>query len=182
MRGASLSRRRLCRSAARFAGLAGILFAARTGIVSPSIGVGLEFFAIAVVALGAGGLPSGRVKIGETLVGALILMMVFNYMTIRGIPGTWQTTATGLLLLAAMLAGRIVQGQGGAEAAVGLEAAALAESGRLARSLGRNAIDRRDAGARRRVRGRSIRALRRCRTSSPWSSRTPRSPSSRSAP
>ena len=123
-----------------FAGLAGILFAARTGIVSPSIGVGLEFYAIAVVALGAGGLPSGRVKIGETLVGALILMMVFNYMTIRGIPGTWQTTATGLLLLAAMLAGRIVQGQGGAEAAVGLEAAALAESGRLARSLGRNAI------------------------------------------
>src|SRR5207344_3350464 len=90
-----------------FAGLGGVLFAARTGIVSPSIGVGLEFYAIAVVALGAGGLPSGRVKAGETLIGALILMMVFNYMTIRGIPGTWQTTATGLLLLAAMLAGRM---------------------------------------------------------------------------
>ena len=99
----------------------------------PSIGVGLEFFAIAVVALGAGGLPAGRVKIGETLVGALILMMVFNYMTIRGIPGTWQTTATGLLLLAAMVVGRLVQGQGGGEAAVGLEASALAESGRLGR-------------------------------------------------
>ncbi len=123
-----------------FAGLAGILFAARTGIVSPSIGVGLEFFAIAVVALGAGGLPAGRVKTAETLVGALILMMVFNYMTIRGIPGTWQTTATGLLLLAAMVAGRLVQGGGGGEAAVGLEAAALAERGRLARGLGRNAI------------------------------------------
>ena len=123
-----------------FAGLAGILFAARTGIVSPSIGVGLEFFAIAVVALGAGGLPPGRVKTGETLIGALILMMVFNYMTIRGIPGTWQTTATGLLLLAAMVAGRLVQGGGGGEAAVGLDTAALAESGRLARSLGRNAI------------------------------------------
>jgi ribose transport system permease protein len=123
-----------------FAGLAGILFAARTGIVSPSIGVGLEFFAIAVVALGAGGLPAGRVKTGETLIGALILMMVFNYMTIRGIPGTWQTTATGFLLLAAMVAGRLVQGRGADDAAVGLEAAALAESGRLARSLGRNAI------------------------------------------
>jgi ribose/xylose/arabinose/galactoside ABC-type transport system permease subunit len=125
---------------AAFAGLAGILFAARTGIVSPSIGVGMEFFAIAVVALGAGGLPAGRVKIGQTLVGALILMMVFNYMTIRGIPGTWQTTATGFLLLAAMLAGRFVQGRGTGEAAVGLEAAALAETGRFARGLGRNAI------------------------------------------
>lgn len=122
-----------------FAGVAGIFFAARTGIVSPSIGVGMEFFAIAVVALGAGGLPSGRVKAGETLVGALILMMVFNYMTIRGIPGTWQTTATGLLLLAAMVAGRLVQGRA-PEAAVGLEATSLAEAGGLARTLGRNAI------------------------------------------
>jgi ribose transport system permease protein len=123
-----------------FAGLGGILFAARTSIVSPSIGVGLEFYAIAIVALGAGGLPSGRVKIGETVIGALILMMVFNYMTIRGIGGTWQTTATGLLLLAALLVGRIVQGRGTGDAAVGLEAAALLESGRLARTLGRNAV------------------------------------------
>src|SRR5262249_17731363 len=120
--------------------LAGILFAARTGIVSPSIGVGLEFYAIAVVALGAGGLPSGRVKTGETLIGALILMMGFNYMTIRGIPGTWQATPTGLLLLAAMVVGRAVQGAATSEAAVGLEAATRAEGGRLARSLGRNAI------------------------------------------
>ncbi|HZP18834.1 MAG TPA: ABC transporter permease [Bauldia sp.] len=123
-----------------FAGLAGILFAARTGIVSPSIGGGMEFYAIAVVALGAGGLPAGRVKVGETLIGALILMMVFNYMTIRGIPGTWQTTATGFLLLLAMVAGRAVQGRSPGEAAVGLEAASLVESGRFARSLGRNAI------------------------------------------
>jgi ribose/xylose/arabinose/galactoside ABC-type transport system permease subunit len=123
-----------------FAGLGGILFAARTSIVSPSIGVGLEFYAIAVVALGAGGLPPGRVRIGETVVGALILTMVFNYMTIRGIAGTWQSTATGLLLLLAMVAGRIAQGRGTGEAAVGLDAASLAEAGRVARTLSRNAV------------------------------------------
>ncbi|MFL5258233.1 MAG: ABC transporter permease [Hyphomicrobiales bacterium] len=123
-----------------FAGLGGILFAARTSIVSPSIGLGLEFYAIAVVALGAGGLPPGRVKAGETLVGALILTMVFNYMTIRGIGGTWQTTATGVLLLAAMLVGRLVQGRGADEAAVGWQSAGEASSGRLARALGQNAI------------------------------------------
>ena len=86
-----------------------MLVAARTGLISPSIGGGLEFFAIAVVALGAGGLPAGRVRVAQVLVGALILMMIFNYMTIRGVPGTWQTTVTGLLLLAAMVGGRLVQ-------------------------------------------------------------------------
>ena len=45
----------------------------------------------------------------HALVGTLILMAVFNYMTIRGVPGTWQTTVTGFLLLAAMLAGRLLQ-------------------------------------------------------------------------
>lgn len=91
------------------AGAAGVLVAARTGLISPSIGQGLEFFAIAVVALGAGGLPAGRLRISQLVVGTLILMMVFNYMTIRGVPGTWQTTVTGLLLLGAMVAGRMLE-------------------------------------------------------------------------
>jgi ribose/xylose/arabinose/galactoside ABC-type transport system permease subunit len=91
------------------AGVAGVLVAARTGLISPSIGQGLEFFAIAVVALGAGGLPAGRIRMSQVLVGTLILMATFNYMTIRGVPGTWQTTVTGLLLLGAMVAGRVLQ-------------------------------------------------------------------------
>lgn len=100
------------------AGFAGVLVAARTGLISPSIGSGLEFYAIAVVALGAGGLPAGRVSVMHAVVGTLILMMIFNYMTIRGVPGTWQTTVTGLLLLAAMVGGRLLQ-RGRAEASSG---------------------------------------------------------------
>lgn len=100
------------------AGAAGVLVAARTGLISPSIGGGLEFFAIAVVALGAGGLPAGRISVGQTVIGVLILMMIFNYMTIRGVPGTWQTTVTGLLLLAAMVAGRLLQ-RGSGEVSAG---------------------------------------------------------------
>jgi ribose transport system permease protein len=122
------------------AGLAGILFAARTSIVSPSIGVGLEFYAIAVVALGAGGLPAGRVRIAETVIGALILIMVFNYMTIRGIAGTWQTTVTGLLLLLAMVVGQTVRGRSMGDAAVGLEAEPPRGTSRVARMLSRGAI------------------------------------------
>src|SRR5205823_433559 len=70
----------------------------------------------------------------------LILTMVFNYMTIRGIGGTWQTTATGLLLLAAMLTGQLVQARGLADIAAGLEASAGMHGARLARLLGRHAI------------------------------------------
>lgn len=101
------------------AGAAGVLVAARTGLISPTIGGGLEFFAIAVVALGAGGLPADRVTVVQTIIGVLILMMIFNYMTIRGVPGTWQTTVTGLLLLAAMVGGRLLQRNSGADVASG---------------------------------------------------------------
>ncbi|MBV9702429.1 MAG: ABC transporter permease [Methylobacteriaceae bacterium] len=121
------------------AGLAGVVTAARTGVISPSIGVGLEFYAIAVVALGAGGLPAGRVQVGQTVVGALILMMVFNYMTIRGIAGTWQTTATGFLLLGAIVVGRLVQGVPD-DSAVGIGLVEEVGLGRLRASLSRNAI------------------------------------------
>lgn len=120
------------------AGAAGILVATRTGLISPSIGQGLEFFAIAVVALGAGGLPAGRLRISQVVVGTFILMMIFNYMTIRGVPGTWQTTVTGLLLLGAMVAGRLLQRDSGdisaGEATVD-ENAGLSQMGiRLSRS------------------------------------------------
>jgi len=115
------------------AGAAGVLVAARTGLVSPSIGSGLEFFAIAVVAVGAGGLPAGRVGVGHAVVGTLILMVIFNYMTIRGVPGMWQTTATGLLLLSSLLFGRLLQRQVG-EAQAGTadrdHAAAMSPTGR----------------------------------------------------
>ncbi len=121
-----------------FAGAAGLLTGARTGIVSPSIGLGLEFFAIAVVALGAGGLPAGRVRVGQAMTGALILMAVFNYMTIRGVPGTWQTTATGVLLLAAVIAGRLLQGR--AEAEAGFEGEAGAAARGWSAALARHAV------------------------------------------
>ena len=40
-------------------------------------------------------------------------------MTIRGVPGTWQTTVTGLLLLAAMVGGRLLQRDRGGDVAIG---------------------------------------------------------------
>ena len=123
------------------AGAAGVLVAARTGLISPSIGQGLEFFAIAVVALGAGGLPAGRIRVSQIVIGTLILMTIFNYMTIRGVPGTWQTTVTGALLLVAMVAGRLLQRDSSAAVAAGEAIAdALARMTRTGAALTRSAL------------------------------------------
>jgi ribose transport system ATP-binding protein len=59
-------------------------------------------------------------------------------MTIRGVPGTWQTTATGFLLLAAMIVGRLIKGR--SEGGEAVAEAFVDASGRLGAALGRNAI------------------------------------------
>jgi len=91
------------------AGVAGLLSIVRTGVVSPSIGVGLEFSAISVVVLGGASLSGGVGRVERTLLGTAILVMVLNYLTIQGVPGTWETTVTGLLILAAALANRLLR-------------------------------------------------------------------------
>jgi ribose transport system permease protein len=91
------------------AGVAGMLTAARTGVISPTIGQGLEFFAVAVVVLGGARLSGGAGRVERTLLGTAILTMVLNYLTIRGVPGTWQTTVTGFLILIAVISDRLMR-------------------------------------------------------------------------
>ena len=85
------------------AGLGGILSMVRTAVVSPSIGVGLEFSAITVVVLGGARLSGGVGKVEETIVGTAILAMTLNFLTLKGVPGAWQTSVTGGLILLAVL-------------------------------------------------------------------------------
>jgi ribose transport system permease protein len=89
------------------AGMAGMLMAASTGVISPNLGVGSEFYTIAAVVLGGTRLSGGIGRVEATLVGAFILYMVLNYMTIRRIPTEWQQAATGLLVLGAVILDRI---------------------------------------------------------------------------
>ena len=93
------------------AGIASVLSMVRTAVVSPSIGVGLEFSAVTVVVLGGARLSGGAGSVEETIVGAAILVMVLDFLTINGVPGTWQTTVTGgLILLAVVLKRGLGQG------------------------------------------------------------------------
>jgi ribose/xylose/arabinose/galactoside ABC-type transport system permease subunit len=92
-----------------FAGIGGLLTAARTGVVNPTAGLGLEFAVITAVVLGGTSLRGGIGRVEKTLVGTAILTMVLNYLTIRGVQDTWQTAVTGLLILAAVVFDRVLR-------------------------------------------------------------------------
>ena len=92
-----------------FAGIAGLLTAARLGVVGPSVGQGMEFDAITAVVLGGTRLTGGIGRVERTLVGTALLVMMLNYLSIRGIPDIWQTAVVGFLILAAVLLERAVR-------------------------------------------------------------------------
>ena len=64
---------------------------------------------IAAVVLGGTRLSGGVGRVEKTLLGAIILYMVLNYMTLRHVPTEWQQAATGLLVLAAVVFDRLAQ-------------------------------------------------------------------------
>ena len=90
------------------AGVGGVLMAASTGVVSPNLGAGIEFFAIAAVVLGGTQLSGGVGRVERSLIGAFILFMILNYMTIRRVPTEWQQAATGLILIGAVVLERVL--------------------------------------------------------------------------
>lgn len=90
------------------AGVGGILMIASTGVIGPNLGAGIEFYVIAAVVLGGTKLTGGVGRIEKSFFGAFILYMILNYMTIRHIATAWQQAATGLILLGAIVLGRLV--------------------------------------------------------------------------
>jgi ribose/xylose/arabinose/galactoside ABC-type transport system permease subunit len=96
------------------AGLGGILIAAQVGVVTPPLGLNLEFSVITAVILGGTAITGGIGRMEGTLLGAVLLGMVLNYMTIRGVSAEWQQAATGFIILAVATLDRVVRGRAGA--------------------------------------------------------------------
>jgi ribose transport system permease protein len=94
-----------------FAGIGGILMAARLSAISPGVGQGLEFDAITAVILGGTSLSGGVGKVRKTILGAIIVGMVLNFMTIKGISAHYQRAVTGFIILGAALLDRLSRGR-----------------------------------------------------------------------
>ena len=93
------------------AGVGGILMGARLGAISPGVGQGLEFEAITAVVLGGTALTGGVGRVERTLLGAIIVGMILNYMTIMGISAHYQRAVTGFIILAAAILDQLSRGR-----------------------------------------------------------------------
>ena len=87
------------------AGLAGVVLAARLGAGQPVAGMGWELDAIAAVVVGGTLLTGGQGGAVSTLVGVLLLGVIFNLFNLEGtISPWWQWVLRGTFLLGVVIA------------------------------------------------------------------------------
>ncbi|EKE74243.1 MULTISPECIES: multiple monosaccharide ABC transporter permease [Roseobacteraceae] len=84
------------------AALAGLVFAARLNTATPKAGFSLELDVIAAVFIGGASMSGGSGKIIGAVVGAFIMGVMNNGMSIMGIGIDYQQVIKGLVLLAAV--------------------------------------------------------------------------------
>lgn len=95
------------------AGLAGVVLAARLGAGQPVAGIGWELDAIAAVVVGGTLLTGGQGGAGATLIGVLLLGVLFNLFNLDGgISPWWQWVMRGAFLLVVVAVQGRLQGRG----------------------------------------------------------------------
>ena len=85
------------------AALAGLIFAARLNTATPKAGVAFELDVIAAVFIGGASMSGGVGKVIGAVVGAFIMGVMNNGMSILGIGIDYQQVIKGLVLLAAVI-------------------------------------------------------------------------------
>lgn len=84
------------------AGIASFIMTARMNAAHPTIGVGLEFDAIAAVILGGTSFEKGRGGIAGTVVGALAVGVLRNGLNLVGVGTEWQVAIVGVVIITAV--------------------------------------------------------------------------------
>jgi ribose transport system permease protein len=87
------------------------LIAAQILSIDPLAGNMMELDAIAAVVIGGASLYGGRGSIIGTLFGVLIMVMIRNGMNLLGVSPFWQGSAIGTIIIAAVLAERLMSGK-----------------------------------------------------------------------
>jgi putative multiple sugar transport system permease protein len=85
------------------AALAGLVFAARLNTATPKAGLSFELDVIAAVFIGGASMSGGVGTIVGAVVGAFIMGVMNNGMSILGVGIDWQQVIKGLVLLAAVV-------------------------------------------------------------------------------
>lgn len=85
------------------AGIAALLFTARLNSAHPTAAIGLEFDAIAAVALGGTSFDRGDGWLFGTLLGVMAVGLLRNGLNLAAVPSSVQVTCIGLLVILALL-------------------------------------------------------------------------------
>lgn len=85
-----------------FAGLGGVLMAARLNSAQPALGQGYELDAIAAVVIGGTSLSGGEGTILGTIIGAFVMSVLTNGLRILSVPQEWQIVVTGAIVIGAV--------------------------------------------------------------------------------
>jgi fructose transport system permease protein len=83
-------------------GIAALLAVARTGVGDPQAGQTDNLDSITAVVLGGTSLFGGRGTVLGTLIGALIVGVFRNGLTLMGVPSVYQILITGILVILAV--------------------------------------------------------------------------------
>jgi fructose transport system permease protein len=93
-------------------GIAGLLLVGRTGVGDPNAGQTDNLDVITAVVLGGTSLFGGRGIIIGTLIGALIVGVFRNGLTLMGVPSVYQILITGILVILAVATDQLSRGKG----------------------------------------------------------------------
>jgi inositol transport system permease protein len=85
------------------AGLAAVVFAGRVGSVHPGAATGYELTAIAATTIGGTSHSGGIGTIWGAFVGALVLAVVRNGLTLLGVDAYWQQVVEGVIIVVAVI-------------------------------------------------------------------------------
>ena len=85
-----------------FAGLGGVLLAARVNSAQPTLGYGYELDAISAVIIGGTSLSGGVGTILGTVIGAFIVKTLADGLQLVDVPQEWQIVATGAVVILAV--------------------------------------------------------------------------------
>jgi len=90
-------------------GIAGLLVVARTGVGDPQAGQTDNLDSITAVVLGGTSLFGGRGVVLGSLVGALIVGVFRNGLTLMGVASVYQILVTGILVILAVATDRLTR-------------------------------------------------------------------------